>query len=224
MKTAIVNALATMLDAQTKSEFNKAKFYAILNFKNAVAKANSVTVDSLLRIQQELIANSRSDAYTAKVTEAYITAFFALEGKTPDGTTLPVPVDAPAKPAKVDWRSAYVEAVEAGKRAANAAKPVPMMVGTPKTLFSNDIDHSKPTYIVNDGVCGFGYVKIKNGNSPFARWCAKNGIGFKGYYGGREIGSPAMTQSMERNGAACAAMVEVLSKYGVDCYSYTRID
>jgi hypothetical protein len=219
MKNEVVNALNIMLEVQKKTEFNKAKFYAILNFKNAVVKSSGdLSLFSLIKIERDLIGNSRSDAYTETVKRAWAVACDALDGKVP---TL---ANAPTKPTKPDWNAIYTEAVEAGKRAANAAKPIPMVVGSPTTPLGSDIDLSKPTYYVADGVCGFGYLKIKNGGSPFARWCAKNNIGFKGYYGGREIGSPVMTQSMERNGAAVAAMAEVLTKHGVDCYSYTRID
>ena len=37
-----------------------------------------------------------------------------------------------------------------------------MVVGTPTTPLGNDIDYSKETYYVADGLCGFGLGLISN--------------------------------------------------------------
>ena len=48
----------------------------------------------------------------------------------------------------------------------------------------NDIDYSKPTYVVNDGVCGFAGVVIKPARGKFVSYLKSIGKGHKHYYGG----------------------------------------
>ena len=47
------------------------------------------------------------------------------------------------------------------KQDSKACTPTPMMVGEPTTPLGNDIDYSKDTWLVNDGVCGFAWINIK---------------------------------------------------------------
>ena len=47
---------------------------------------------------------------------------------------------------KTDYAAIYAEAATAAKKAADAKVPVPMIVGTPTTVLSNDIDRSKTIY------------------------------------------------------------------------------
>ena len=39
--------------------------------------------------------------------------------------------------------------------------PTPMVVGTPTTPLGDDIDYTKDTYYVADGMCGFAWINIK---------------------------------------------------------------
>lgn len=122
----------------------------------------------------------------------------------------------------------YSAAHEAGSKAAAECVPVPMVVGSPSTPFGNDVDMSKPTYYVADGVCGFAWVSIKPARGSFVTYCKKNNIGRKdSYYGGWTIGpkgEAAYTQSMARKEAYCYAFAKVLSDAGINCYVRSRMD
>ena len=48
----------------------------------------------------------------------------------------------------------YSEAHSAGMAAGHGCTPTPMVVGTPTTPLGDDIDYSKDTYYVADGMCG----------------------------------------------------------------------
>lgn len=87
-------------------------------------------------------------------------------------------------------------------------------------------DNSPVVYqeVVNDGVCGFGWVHLK-GNTPFGRWAKKNGLARPDYPNGLAINSKLMTQSMARNEAFARAFAQVLNDNGVpDAYPQSRID
>ena len=73
---------------------------------------------------------------------------------------------------------------EAGLSAGHGSTPTPMVVGTPTEFFGSDIDHSKPTYFVEGGVCGFAGVVIKPARGKFVSLLKKMGLGYKHYYGG----------------------------------------
>lgn len=123
----------------------------------------------------------------------------------------------------------YTEAYAAGKAAAEAAIPTPMIVGTAKSLFDDSIDESKPKYFVSEGVCGFGYVKIRPARGAFVTMLKKRGIGYSAYGGGYAVpswlfGSPRDSQSYDRAMAAAYAAAEVLGKYGITAYAEGRLD
>jgi hypothetical protein len=114
---------------------------------------------------------------------------------------------------------------EAGLLAGNAATPVPMLVGTPTTLFGNDLDYSQKTYIVEGGECGFAMVRIK-GNTAFGRWAAANpNSGFrKSDSGGLRRSCHEFGQSLTRKEAYVAAFVRSLDQDGISAYSESRLD
>ena len=112
----------------------------------------------------------------------------------------------------------------AGMAAGNAAKPHAMIVGEPTTLLGNQIDHSKPTYYVPDGVCGFAWITVRPGTSSFARWLVKNGHARKAYRGGVDIWVHQFGQSMERKQAYAYAYAKVLNEAGITAYSESRMD
>lgn len=125
---------------------------------------------------------------------------------------------------KTLWAQVLREANEAGARAAMGARVVPMVVGSPSTPLGNDIDPTKQTYFVADGVCGFAGVVISDGRSSFAKYLRENKIGFKDYYGGWHVSVHEYNQSLQRKEAHAGAMAEVFHKYGVKCRVSSRMD
>jgi len=123
------------------------------------------------------------------------------------------------------FQTIYDEAHKAGMDALDAMKPVPMIVGDAVGLFGNQIDPSKPTYYVADGVCGFAWVNVRDGRKPFTKWLVKKGYGRKDdYYKGVTVWVRAGNQSMQKKEAYARAMAGVFSKYGIDCYADSRMD
>lgn len=118
----------------------------------------------------------------------------------------------------------YREALEAGQKAAEACTPIPMVVGTPTSFFGNDIDYTKPTYYVADGVCGFAWVNIVPGNSKLANWLKKQGLARKSYYGGVDIWISDYNQSMQKKEAHARAMAQVFREHGFKAYPMSRMD
>lgn len=120
----------------------------------------------------------------------------------------------------------YSDADEAGMAAVRKLTVVPMIVGTAKDLFSNEIDRTKPVYFVEDGPCGFAWVNIKPGTSAFAKWLVKNQMARKdSYYGGVTVWVSQFNQSMQKKEAYAYAFAEVLrTKYGFKAYASSRMD
>ena len=114
----------------------------------------------------------------------------------------------------------------AAKAAFEAARSEAMLVGSAKSLFSDEIDFSQKTYVVNDGVCGFAWVNIQDGRSSFARQAKKLAGARKSYYGGMDIRPKAMgySQSYERKLAACHAYAEILREAGIKAFADGRLD
>lgn len=117
-----------------------------------------------------------------------------------------------------------LRARELGLDAGNAARPQTMIVGTPTTIFGNDIDRSKPVYVVPEGVCGFGWVHIMDGRSRFVNWLKKKKLGRPHHDKGWVISCSDFNQSMERKEAYCRAYARVLSEAGIECYADSRMD
>lgn len=122
-----------------------------------------------------------------------------------------------------NFMNIYTSASIAGREAAEAAVPTPMIVGTAVGL-STEIDYSKPTYRVNEGVCGFAWVTIRPGNSPFANWLKKNNLARKAYGGGVQIWIGDYNQSMTRKEEHAYAMARVLTDNGITAYAGSRMD
>lgn len=116
------------------------------------------------------------------------------------------------------------EAIQAGREAAKAAQVVPMVVGEAIGL-SNQINYNKPVEYVADGVCGFAWVTVKPANSRFAKFMVKRGIAKKsGYEPGVYVWISDYNQSMQRKSAHARAMAKVLTDYGINAYSQSRMD
>ena len=119
----------------------------------------------------------------------------------------------------------YAEAHSAGMAAGNKSKPVPMVVGTPSTPLGNDIDYSKETYYVADGVCGFAWINIKPARGKFVKYLKDNDIGRKdSYYGGYTIWVSGFGQSMTRKENYARAFVKILNDNGLKAYAMSRMD
>ena len=88
----------------------------------------------------------------------------------------------------------YSEAHSAGMAAGHGCTPTPMVVGTPTTPLGDDIDYSKDTYYVADGMCGFAWINIKPARGKFVTWLKKAGIGrTDSYYGGYTVWAVSYT-------------------------------
>jgi hypothetical protein len=118
----------------------------------------------------------------------------------------------------------YYKADAAGKDAVANLKVIPMVVGHAKGFFGNDIDYSKPTYYVEDGLCGFAWVNIKPANSKFANWLKKQGLARKGTYGGLSMWIRDYNQSVQKKEAYAHAFAKVLQDAGINAYADSRLD
>ena len=116
------------------------------------------------------------------------------------------------------------KAHEAGLAAGKAATPTPMVVGTPTTPLSDDIDPTKQTYYVSEGACGFAWVTIRPGNSSLARQARKLGLADSAYGGGVSIWVSDHGQSIDRKARHAAAYATVLREHGVNATSNSRLD
>jgi hypothetical protein len=124
---------------------------------------------------------------------------------------------------KTDFAALYAAADEAGKAAAQAAVPTPIIVGEAKDFFSDDIDYTKPTYFVPEGLCGFAWVSFK-GNTAWGRWAKKNGVASPAYGGGLQVWVSGFGQSVTRKEAYAQAFASVLREAGVEAYAGSRLD
>lgn len=131
----------------------------------------------------------------------------------------------PVKMSSAEFEVLFKKAREAGYAAGEAAKPVPMVVGTPTDMFAanSPLDRTKPVYYVSEGVCGFAWVTTP-GNTPFARWAKSKGIFSKAYGGGLQYWVSYGGQSMERKEAFANAFAAVLREAGITAYASSRMD
>lgn len=77
-----------------------------------------------------------------------------------------------------------------------------------------------------DMYCGFGWVEIPDGRSPFVKWCKKNNIGSKHWKKGWQIWRPTgnHTQSMSVLEIGADAFADVLTAHGIVAYMGSRAD
>jgi hypothetical protein len=121
-----------------------------------------------------------------------------------------------------DFSGLWAQAMAAGMAAGNAAAPVPMVVAQ-ADIFGKPLPDAK-RYFVPDGVCGFAWVKVRPGNSPFANWGKKKGLLKSAYGGGVQYWVGEFGQSMQRKEAFASAMAKVLSDAGINAYADSRMD
>lgn len=110
----------------------------------------------------------------------------------------------------INYQKIHADCHAAGLNAGVAVTPTPMLVGTAKSLLSNEIDYTKPTYRVDDGPCGFAYINIYPGNSKLANAYKKLGLARKAYGGGVTVNVYEFGQSYERKMAYARAYAEKL--------------
>lgn len=114
------------------------------------------------------------------------------------------------------YEELVARAEAAGKAAAAAAVPVPMVVSWRE-------GSAVRQEFVEGGVCGFGWVEIP-GNTAFGRWMKKVGKARPTYPKGLYVSNGLMTQSMARNEAYAIAYANVLEAAGLEARACSRID
>lgn len=120
----------------------------------------------------------------------------------------------------------YRRAVEAGRAAAEACTPTPMVVQE----HANPLDDSSPVIKqyapVMAGVCGFAWINVRPGNSSFACWLKRNDLGRSDRYeGGVRVWVDGYGQSYERKRAYAGGFARVLRDAGMDrVYPGSRLD
>lgn len=129
-------------------------------------------------------------------------------------------------------KNILAEADAAGRAAVAVAKVTPMIVGSAKSLFSNEIDYSQPTEFVEDGVCGFAWINVYpefKGNTKLGKEERKvlERLGFskdwennKRFY----LWVSDFNQSMQKKETYARAYAKVLSANGVTASSMSRMD
>lgn len=146
-----------------------------------------------------------------------------------------------------DWADLVATAHAAGEKAAAAAVPTPMTVGSPKNLVGSLVggddggfDPDRPTYFVSEGACGFGWVNFwpeRGGPTrAFCNWlsgktptkfppvieASKSSHDSMGKF---YVWSPVMTQSVARNAAYATAFADVIREAGAcEAYGDSRLD
>jgi hypothetical protein len=157
------------------------------------------------------------DCKTEREKEFAVTEYASLREK--------IAAEKKARVAKyAKFEEAFNEANKAGFAAGEFSKPTPMIVSE----HASPMDDSSPVkkqWFVGEGACGFAWVNISPGNSPFANWLKKNKHASKAYHGGVDIWISAHGQSVERKEAHARKMAEVLKeKLGVNAYAGSRLD
>ena len=123
------------------------------------------------------------------------------------------------------FEAAFKKASEAGKAAGEAKSPRPMIVQERAGPFGGPViqEWHEP-----EGMCGFAWVNVSPGNSPFANWLKKNKLARKAYGGGVDIWISDFNQSVERKEACANAMASVLKEELGDgklsIYASSRLD
>lgn len=135
-----------------------------------------------------------------------------------------ISADAEARAARdANFAALHARAHQAGDAAAQAAVPAPMVVSQHASPL-NDASPVTQAWFVSEGVCGFAWITIRPGNSPFANWAKKHAGACKAYYGGVEIWVGGYGQSMQRKEAYAYAYAEVIREAGIKAYAGSRMD
>lgn len=117
----------------------------------------------------------------------------------------------------------WAEADAAGRAAADACKPTPMVVEQHANPL-DDRSEVKQSWYVADGVCGFAWVTFHPGGSSFARWACKVKDCRSAYHGGVQHWVSDYGQSMQRKEAYARAFARAIAAHGVTAYPGSRMD
>jgi hypothetical protein len=60
----------------------------------------------------------------------------------------------------MNYEAIHEECHQIGLTAGANIKANPMLIGETTSVFGNEIDYNKPTYVLDDGPCGFAWVNI----------------------------------------------------------------
>jgi len=131
----------------------------------------------------------------------------------------------------VIFRSICDKADAAGNEAVKQLTVIPMVVGQETSLFSGELDHSKPTYYVEDGVCGFAWVSVRPANKGNTRLGKQErallkdaGFRLNDYEKTFQLWISQYNQSIQKKEAYASAFAEVLRETGLKAYSGSRMD
>ena len=113
-----------------------------------------------------------------------------------------------------NFQAMFHEASKAGAEAAEAADPQMIRV---KNVQTGKVYEPFP-------ICGFGWVNVRPGNSPFANWLKKAGLARKAYGGGVDIWISDYNQSYAQKLAHAQAMGKVFADHGIRAYGAGRLD
>lgn len=139
----------------------------------------------------------------------FITAYPASEDLSKTLTPVYGRVPLPSLTGNARWEAIHCFADAAGRAAGEETIPPPMVL--------------EKWGIIWDGLCGFGWVELKDGRKSFAKWAVKSIRAFA-YRPGVHISSPLQTQSIVKNEAYAHAYAEVLRSNGIECTVKSRLD
>ncbi len=145
----------------------------------------------------------------------------ALPGAVAKGT--PKAQGAPQAAAGESHAQLWARAWQAGKEAAQACKPVPMVVVQRANPLDDNSAIVKRYAPIEGGVCGFAGVRFP-GNTSFGKWAKAKKGARPAYGGGYSISIFDYGQSYERKTAHAYAMAHVLSKAGIEARGESRLD
>ena len=118
----------------------------------------------------------------------------------------------------MDYQELYDKAYSAGKTALTECVPTPMTV-------VSEFGGEKKVYHEAGGMCGFAWINVKPGTSPFSKWLKKTGKGSKSYDGGLDIWVHDGGQSIEKKTKFAEAFAKVLRENGIErAYANSRLD
>lgn len=123
-----------------------------------------------------------------------------------------------------DFKAIFQAADKAGKAAAEACTPIPMVVFQREHPLDDKSPITKVYEPVMGGVCGFAWVKFP-GNAAFGRWMKAQGLANKGYPTGLSYWVRGYGQSMTKKEAYAGAFAHSLREAGVEkVYAESRMD
>ena len=112
---------------------------------------------------------------------------------------------------------------QAGLAAVEKLNVVPMVVSEHADPF-DDASPVRRQWFVADGPCGFAWVVVRPGNSPFANWLKKEKGCRNGYGGGVHYWISDFNQSMQKKETYADAFAGVIRQFGINAYATSRMD